>query len=149
MVCKCCINRRILKNTILDHILASFKSFFCRLEHEFDSSFQCIFFFFQHLCCCKKHCGMEIMSACMCFFSCRTCKFFSAFFRHRKCIHICSQKKNLSPFAECSCYPVATILRLKSVFCQLFHNISFGLWKIQTSFSIFVDVSAVCNCFIL
>ena len=148
MICKCCIHLWILKNPMLDHILASLKCLFRRLEHEFHCSFQLTFLFFQNPCRTQKHCCMKIMSASMCRLSCRTRKWFAAFLRHRKSVHICTQKKNFSTISKRCRNSFSTFNRIQTILFQLIHHISFRLRKLKSCLCILMNVSSVCYCLV-
>ena len=148
MIRKRCIYLGILKDSVFNHILTSLKGLFRRLEHEFHCSFQLTFLFFQNPCRTQKHCRMKIMSTSMCCFSCWTGKCFTAFLRHRKSIHICTQEKNLTAISKHCRNSLSAFNRIQTILFQLIHHISFRLRKFKSCLCILMNVSSVCYCLV-
>ena len=96
----------------------------------------------------QKHCRMKIMSTSMCCFSCWTGKCFTAFLRHRKSIHICTQEKNLTAISKHCRNSLSAFNRIQTILFQLIHHISFRLRKFKSCLCILMNVSSVCYCLV-
>ena len=146
---QCSIHLWILQQSILNHVIGTFKYFLCRLEHQLYSSANVRFLLLQYSSRTKQHGCMHIMSTGV-HASIHRRIIHIRFFLYLKAIHICTKQENLSRlFTSHGCHKTcsATSLGFIPHLFKLFFHIFQGVFDSKPDSRVGMQKTPVCkNC---